>query len=218
MNLRNAILLLAALVVQIGAQGPEQSNKSQAAPDELEQAFRDAVRSRLPESSVTTASVFALKHSSVAVPVLVEALERELNGNDESSGFIRIASELIAYTASSDAIDAISELCTLDKARFSPLLSRSLDFSINRNREYELAFYAVQSHPSLSQGVGVWLKQQFTFPLSDKRLAQAILKREEAGVPPDRNELLLGLLDAGARERLAKTLEQVRATRQQQPR
>jgi hypothetical protein len=207
---------MAALIVRIGcAQGPQQPAQSQAVPNELDQTFREAVRSGLPESNLTAASVFVLNHSGVAVPILLGAVERRLIGDAESGVFISRASELIAYAANSDSIDAVSELCDLDSTRFAPLVSRTLDYAINRNREYELAFYAVQAHPSLSNNIGLWLKKQFEFPLSDKRLARAIVKREDAGILPDRNEPLLRLLDTKATESLAKALEEVRATRQQ---
>jgi hypothetical protein len=215
MNRRNAIPLIAVLIIRIGtAQDPQQPTQSQAVANELEQAFQAAVRSDLPESSLTNASVFALNHPEIAIPILLGTIKRRLNEEPEADPFIRRASELIAYIAKSDSIDAISELCDLDNARFATLVSRTLDYAINRHREYELAFYAVQTHPSLSKMVGLWLKEQFEFPLSDKRLARAIVKREEAGISPDMNESLLRLLDTGAQESLRKALEQVRSPQQ----
>lgn len=213
MNTHRRILFL-LLVAQIGAaQTPAGTDGSQSDRIEVEDAFRQTVEAGLPPATLTNSAAFVLNHSGTAVPILLEAVRRKMKSGHDSDSFIWRATELIAYAASSDSMDAIAELCADDEARFSPLVSRTLDHAINWHREFDVAFYAAEKYPSLEQSIGKWVNKDLEFQLSDRVLAKTIIRRESAGISGERNEPLLRLLDAGARERLTKALSQLRRER-----
>jgi hypothetical protein len=201
---RRAMALLAISTAAFGQSPPT------SVVDSGEARFRQSVEMRFPTPlSLTDAARFVLNHSALAIPLLRNAIEKDLNaGLGDSSSVTKLA-EMIAYAANTDAVDAISELCASDEGRFSPMVSRVLNHAITRKREFEVAAYAAENHPLLRKYVGDWLGGNLMLPLSEELLAQSVLKHEAVG---DRNprDFLLPLLSDGQREHFKTTLEHVR--------
>jgi hypothetical protein len=198
---------MALLTISAAAFG---QNPMASAVDSGEVTFRQAVELRLPPLSLTDATRFVLNHSAVAIPLLQNAIEEDLNAGLGESRSVPKMVEMIAYAGNADAVDAIAELCGTHEERFSPMVSRVLNHAITRKREFEVAAYAAENYPLLRKYVGDWLDGNLALPLSEELLAQSVLKHEAAG---DRNptDFLLPLLTDQRREHFKTILENVRA-------
>ena len=198
---------MALLAISAAAFG---QNPMASATNSGEAKFRQAVELRLPPQSLTDGTRFVLNHSAVAIPLLRNAIEEDLNAGLGDSGSVPKLAEMIAYAANSDAVDAIAELCATHEERFSPMVSRVLNHAITRKREFEVGAYAAEHYPLLRKYVGDWLEGNLALPLSEELFAQCVLKHEAAG---DRNpkDFLLPLLSDRQREHFKTTLENVRA-------
>jgi hypothetical protein len=185
-------------------------NPATSAADFNEAEFRQALRLRLPQSSLTDATRFVLNHPTVAVPLLREAVEDDLNAGLADAPSVSRLTEMIAYAANADAMDAVAELCTTHGEQFSPLVSRVLNHAVTRKREFEVAAYAAERYPALRKYVGEWLATNMALPLSEEILARSVLKHEASG---DRNpkDSLFPLLSEHQREHFETILESVRA-------
>ena len=196
-----------SLLVFASAAVGQSATTSMTDADDAE--FRDAIRLRLPQSTLTNAARFVLNRSVVAVPLLQEAVESDLTEGLGNSRFVSTVSELIAFAANTEAIDAIARLCLIDEKQFSPMVDRVLNHAITRKREFEVADYAAERYPTLRKYVGKWLETDLSLPLSEELLARSVLRHEAAG---DRNPArsLLPLITERQREHFETTLENVR--------
>ena len=204
---RVAVALLAISTAAFG------QNPMTSVADSGEAKFRQAIELRLPPLSLTDATRFVLNHSAVAIPLLRNAIEEDLNAGLGDASSVPKLAEMIAYAANADAVDAIAELCATHEERFSPMVNRVLNHAVTRKREFEVAAYAAENYPVLRKYVGDWLEGNLVLPLSEELLAQSVLKHEAAG---DRNpkDFLLPLLTNRRREHFKTTLENVRAIEQ----
>jgi hypothetical protein len=198
------LLVMAVSTIALG------QNPLSSLGDPGEAKFRRALDLRLPQASLTDATRFVLNHSVVAVPLLLTAVKEDLIAGLGDSSSISRLTEMIAYAATSDSIDAIAELCMNQEERFSPLVPRVLNHAITRKREFEVAAYAADKYPTLRKYVREWLEENLTLPISEELLAQSVLKQEAAG---DRNpeDFLVPLLTPARSEHFKTTLEDVRA-------
>ena len=204
-----------SLLVFASAAVGQSATTSMTDADDAE--FRDAIRLRLPQSTLTNAARFVLNRSVVAVPLLQEAVESDLNEGLGNSRFVSTVSELIAFAANTEAIDAIARLCLIDEKQFSPMVDRVLNHAITRKREFEVADYAAERYPTLRKYVGKWLETDLSLPLSEELLARSVLRHEAAG---DRNPArsLLPLITERQREHFETTLENVRTVERERER
>jgi hypothetical protein len=207
---------LAVVVLAIGCVAFGQ-NPAASVLDSNEAEFRQTVRLRLPQLSLTEATKFVLNHSAVAVPLLREAIEQDLNSGLADSASISRLTEMVAYASNPDAIDAVAELCATHEEQFSPMVSRVLNHAITRKREFEVAAYAAERYPALRKYIGEWLETNLAMPLSEELLAQSVLRHEADG---DRNpkDSLLPMLSEHQREHFESTLESVRAIEREKAR
>jgi|ERR1039458_7650817 hypothetical protein len=204
-----------SLLVFASAAVGQSATTSMTDADDAE--FRDAIRLRLPQSTLTNAARFVLNRSVVAVPLLQEAVESDLTEGLGNSRFVSTVSELIAFAANTEAIDAIARLCLIDEKQFSPMVDRVLNHAITRKREFEVADYAAERYPTLRKYVGKWLETDLSLPLSEELLARSVLRHEAAG---DRNPArsLLPLITERQREHFETTLENVRTVERERER
>jgi hypothetical protein len=200
-------LVVALLAVGSGAFG----QNSTASTDVQEAEFRQAVQLRLPQLSLTEATRFVLNHPAVAVPILRHAVDDDLSRGLANSASVSRLSEMIAYAANSDAMDAVAELCNAHEEQFSPMVARVLNHAVTRKREFEVAAYAAERYPALRKYIGEWLATNLAFPLSEEVLARSVLKHEASG-DRDPKDSLMPLLSERQREHFETTLESVRAT------
>jgi hypothetical protein len=176
---------------------------------DAEAEFKSAVRGGLRPSEAYSASVFVLNHEEIAIPLLLQEVRAKL-GDKGAVEFITRATELIAYAASDRGMDAVADLCSLDEKRFSPLVGRLLDHAINREREYEIAYYAFENHPNLREIVGRWVEESLSFSQADLALAKELVKRENSGLAVLEDDPLLSPLPVVAKERIKAAVEKVR--------
>jgi hypothetical protein len=204
-----AVKQLAMALLVVGSVAFAQNSTASTA-DFNEPEFRQVVHLRLPGPNLTQATRFVLNHSSVAVPILREAVEDDLKVGLNDSDSISRLTEMIAYAANSDAMDAVAKLCVAHEERFSPMVARVLNHAVTRKREFEVAAFAAERYPLLRSYIGEWLATNLAFPLSEEALARSVLKHEASG---DRNpkDSLMPLLSERQREHFETTLESVRA-------
>jgi hypothetical protein len=176
---------------------------------DAEAAFQAAIRSGLRPAEVYSASTFVLNHEDSAIPVLLLEIRDNLDGKS-TQDFVSRASELIAYAASNRGIDAISKLCSIDPKRFTPMIERLLNHAINRNREYEIVYHALDADPNIRDAVARWLEESLTFPQADVALAREILRREKAGHSITDKDAVMESLPTATRERVLHAVENAR--------
>jgi hypothetical protein len=174
-----------------------------------EAAFQTTVRGGLRPADTYSASVFVLNHEDIAIPVLLQAIRENL-GNKNTQEFVSRAAELVAYAASNRGMDAVAELCSLDPKRFTPLIERLLNHAINRNREYEIVYHAIDTDPNIRDAVVRWLEESLTFPQADVALARELLRREKAGHSISDNDAVMASLPMATRERVLRAVEKAR--------
>lgn len=191
------------------AQAPEGLPQRQADDAKLEADFKEGIRLEFPADRLLEMSKFVLAYPETGVPLLLQATKERLGDDPESRVLVQQATGLIAYAASTSSIDALAELITTDEARFFGLVDRTLNHAVSREREFEVAAYAVERHASLRKHVAKWLDTNLAMPLSEESLARSIVRHEAAG---DRNpaDSLLPLITERQREHLRATLERVR--------
>jgi len=172
-------------------------------------AFQTTVRGGLRPADAYAASVFVLNHEDIAIPTLLQAIRENL-GNKNTQEFVSRAAELVAYAASNRGMDAIAELCSLDPKRFTPVIARLLNHAINRNREYEIVYHAIDTDPNIRDAVVRWLEESLTFPQADVALAREIVRREKAGHSISDNDPVIASLPMATRERVLRAVEKAR--------
>lgn len=203
------IRFFAILVLGLPILVAQDSRTSVDGPQMAEADFDKAVRDGLPLSEAHSASVFVLNHEEIAIPLLLREVKRKLE-DKSAEEFITSATGLIAYSASNRGIDAVAELCSLDEKRFSTLIERLLNHAINREREYDVSYYAVENHSKLRELVGRWVEDSLRFPLSDGAFAIQMLRREKVDRSISENDALLTLLPVATRERIVRAVEKAR--------
>jgi hypothetical protein len=197
------LVLATALVLQIAV-----GQESQSIPNES--VFRMGVGDGLPNEQMNGATLFVLNHDQIALPLLVDAIKGNLNGTAVDEGFLRKATALIVYAANRHAFDAVAELYGMDRDRFAPLVGRLLDHAVNREREYDLAYYAIEQYPAFRELVVRWVTASLELPHSDIVFAQEVLRREKAGIAVSEKGSLLTRLPVAARERIVRAVERLR--------
>jgi hypothetical protein len=175
-----------------------------------EAAFQTAIRSGLQPGDIYSASVFVLNHENIAIPILLGTIAENL-ADKSAQRIVSQAAELIAYAASDRGMDAIAALCSLDSKRFAPFIDRLLNRAINRDREYEIVYHALDADPDIRQAVVRWLEDSLTFPQADVAMAKEVLRREKAGHFGGANDTALALLPAATRDRVLLAVEKARS-------
>lgn len=206
MLIRLGIFIAVAVQVLTGQESTTMPNEA---------TFRKAVQDALPLDQMNSATLFVLNHDEIAVPILVAEIKAKWN-DAGAADFVRRAAALIVYAANQHALDAVADLCLTDEKRFSPLVGRLLDHAINREREYEIAYYAVENHPNLREIVARWVEESLSFSLADLALAKELVKREKSGLAIRENDPLVSPLPVAAKERIKTAIEKVRTEEQQQ--
>jgi hypothetical protein len=156
------------------------------------------------------ATLFVLNHDEVALPLLVDAIKANLAGTSGDEGFLRKATALIVYAANQRALDAVANLYGTDRVRFAPLVGRLFDHAVNREREYDLAYYAIEQYPALRELVIRWVTASLELPQSDIAFAREVTRREKAGSPVSDKDSILTRLPVATRERIAIAVEKVK--------
>jgi hypothetical protein len=176
-----------------------------------EGSFRKAVQAGLPPDPKDRADRFALGHEEIAIPILVTEIKAKAKLTDpETDLFILKAANLAIYKANQRAVDVVADLCQTDQKRFSWLVAQVLNSAVSYQREYELAYYAVEHYPILREAVMKWLDDTLKLQMMDVRLARELLKREKAGHLYWVDDPLLSGLPAETRDRVDKAVEKIR--------
>jgi hypothetical protein len=172
-------------------------------------AFQTTVKSGLRPEDAYSASVFVLAHEDIAIPILLQVIKDNLD-NKDAQGVVSRAAALIAYAASARGIDALSDLCSIDNERFMPMVERLLNHAINRKREYEVVYHALETDPNISDAIIRWLRDSLAFPQADVALAREIIRRETVGRSLTDNDAVMASLPIATRERVLLAIENVR--------
>jgi hypothetical protein len=184
--------------------------KSDDAPLD-EAAFRKAVRDGLQPDPKDRWIFYALGHESTAIPILVTEMKSRTKLTDpETNYFMRKAGDLAVYQGNRNAVDVAAELCQTDPKRFSWLVAAALNHANGWQREYELAYYAVEQYPFLRDYVVAWLQDSLKFSITNVKFAKEILKREKAGHQFWVDDPLLSRLPVEIRDHVLKAVERVR--------
>jgi hypothetical protein len=184
---------------------------------DAETVFQHAVQDGLRPSDMYSASVFVLSHENTAIPILLRSINENLGRNNPEE-FVSRAVELIVYSASDRGIDAIADLCSVDPKRFTPYVKRLLDHAINRNREYELVYHALETDPQIRDAVVRWLQDSLDFPQADVALAKEVLRRENSGHSGSESDAVMALIPFATRERVLRAVEKVRSDERERQR
>lgn len=174
-----------------------------------EEGFRKAVKAGLPPEPGDRAMWFALGHKEIAIPILVSEIKTKL---DDSSAnyFILVAADLAIRGFDQRAVDVVTDLYRTDKKRFSYLIPQVLNGASSYNREYDLAYYAVEHYPDLVNPVTNWFKESLDRGGMDRQLALQLLRREKAGLLIRIDDPLLSRLPQDARDRVQIAIERAR--------
>jgi hypothetical protein len=175
--------------------------------DETE--FRKAVKDGLLPDAGDRPMFFALKHEEIAAPILVAEIKAKLD-DPNAEYFIRKAADLAVYQANQRAVDVVADLCQTDQKRFSWLVEHVLNHAVGWQREFELAYYAVDRYPHLRGLVKNWAEEALKLSRMDLRLARELLKREKAGHLIRPEDPLLSLLAPETREIVYRAVETAR--------
>jgi len=108
------------------------------------------------------------------------------------------------------AVGAVSDLCIIHRKRFSWLVGQVLNDAEGWQREYELAYCAVDRYPGLQDLVASWLKDSLKASTMDLELARELLKREKTGHLIRNEDPLLSLLAPETREIVYRAVERAR--------
>ena len=199
---KKCVIVFAHSVLVLGGQEAKDTTFDEA-------AFRKAVQDAQLLDPKGRPTFFALKHEEVAVPILVAGIKAKLNDPD-ADYFVRVAADLAIYQANQRAVDVVADLCLTDQKRFSWLVEQVLNRAVGWQREFELAYYAVDRYPHLRDLVKNWTEETLRLSRMDLRLARELLKREKAGHLIRPEDPLLSLLAPETREIVYRAVERAR--------
>jgi hypothetical protein len=211
-------MVFASLVVLVEAQAPN-SNRRQI--DEA--GFRRAVQAGLPYPE-TLAGVFAIENEDIAIPILVDAVKAKWR--DEASRnakatvkFTLEAVDLITYNANPRAVDAVAELCQLERQHCEWMVKQLLTHGTAQQHPFSTAYDIVERRSELSQFVLPWVEEKTTNDsLMATRLARELLNREMTGRPISDNDIILQALQPATRRVIDQAILSERIERRRQTR
>lgn len=163
------------------------------------------------------ASLFAIAHEDIAIPVLVNAVKAKLratqNSNDKrTSSFLRVAVDYATYNATRRAVDAVADLCSVSQADCPWMVTKVLDAGTGQQHPYATAYDVVERYPNLRKLVLPWVEEVTTeAQLMATRFAQELLRREKAGHGIGENDAILSGLSPATRDVVNKAVVRERA-------
>src|SRR5215831_12178371 len=100
------------------------------------------------------ATVFAIRHEDVAIPMLLDAIKAKLRDkqtmNDKrTQHFIHGVVHLATYNAGQRAVDAAAEVCVLDERLCASVIDTLLDNGAAQRHPLITAYEAVGRYPNL---------------------------------------------------------------------
>jgi hypothetical protein len=180
-----------------------------------EASFRKAVQEGLQPDPEGRAMWFGLAHRDLAVPILVAEIKAKAKsyapGADPAVDFFILkAADLAIRPSDQRAVDVVADLCATDEKRFSHLIQDVLNGARGYEREYELAYYAIEKYPDLKGHVVDWFKAALKPEYEGRNLALQLLKREKEGHLMRVDDPLLSTLSEETRLRVTIAIERAR--------
>ena len=146
------LVLGLAVSTLVAQETTNRTNAQDPTDQEVRQMIRTALDEGLPTDSSDRLVVLAMRHSAIAVPLLLEHAENSRSGSTISKEVVKRIVDILAYIGDDAAIEAVIHLADSDHARFGYLVSRLLDYSWGRRNPYAVAYRVVaRSHaPTLA--------------------------------------------------------------------
>ena len=94
-----------------------------------------AMNAGFPVSMADEMSLLLLNRPQLVVPLLEAGIVKALTESPHRVDWIATAGEMIAYSGSTEALQAIGRLMLLDKAKFSRLVRRTVDNKLANGRQ-----------------------------------------------------------------------------------
>jgi len=202
-----ALFVTIAEPQELSSQSSDLRSDSAAATAEIASFLQQG----LPQADLTRVSLYVLNQPKVAIPILVGEIRGLLANPAGDQPIVDTAAELIAYASSEESIDALADLVQLDQDRFLPYVRRTLSYATARQRDFELAAYAVSNYPALVATSKKWLHNALKHPRSDEILATIVVRESRARTTAqDRLQKLVELLEPPVRARYNEAMTKVR--------
>jgi|ERR1017187_3103625 hypothetical protein len=204
-NLCNLGAFVLALTLSPLAAQDNTNGTSTAGPSdqEVRQMIETALEKGLPEDSTDRVAVLAMRHSAIAVPLLLEHVENFRPETTTSKEGIKRVADILAYVGDNVAVDAVIHLADSDPARFGYLVARLLDYAWGRRNPYSMAYQIVaRSHSPTVAEVTIWVQRTAGSRASYRAWASAIADQNKGRTPEEAlsADILVRMLPRGVPE------------------
>lgn len=203
-----ALFVVTAAPQDMSPQSSDLRSDSAAATAEIASFLQQG----LPQADLTRVSLYVLNQPKVAIPLLVGEIRGLLANPAVDQPIVDAAAELIAYASSEGSIDAFADLLRLDEQRFLPYVQKTLGYASARQRDFDLAAYAIARYPSLAEVITRWVNRALKHPRADEMFATVVLRSSQSETRShDGFRRLVDLLEPATRGRYDAAMMKVRA-------
>ena len=212
-------VLFAFAVSSLAGQAMKHPEPSEAECRSAVQRWSAGLRSEETMTADSRASVFAIAHEDIAIPILVNAIKAKLRDkqtlNDKwKQKFMSAEVDMATYNANRRAVDAVAELCAVDQESCPWMINKLLNAGTAQRHPLATAYEAVERYPGLRGLVLLWIEQKAAKDMA-ARFAQELLAREKAEHSISGKDVIISGLQPEAREIVRRAIEKERLEERQ---